>query len=66
MKIRFKKNVVVEVENLRLQETWDKNYRRWEEIRVDNIITAGSVAIIGTYEGLTLHNVPTEAFEVVR
>jgi hypothetical protein len=66
MKIRFKKNVVVDVKKSRLDEVWDKQYRKWDELRVDNVVSDGAVADLFTYEGDILQNVPTEAFEVVK
>jgi hypothetical protein len=66
MKIRFVKNVVVDVRKVRLEETWDRSFHRWEEVRVDNIIDNGESVDLVTYEGDVIENVPADAFEVVR
>lgn len=66
MKIQFLKPIVVEVQKSRLDEVWDKSYRKWDIVRVDSIIDNGSSAELITEEGDTLYNVPREAFEVVK
>lgn len=65
MKIRFLKPVVVEVQKSRLDEVWDKSYRKWDVVRVDSIIDNGTTAELTTEEGDTLYDVPRAAFEVV-
>lgn len=65
MKIRFIKSTLVEVEKYRLQEVWDKQFNRWDELNVDTITYRGDKAMIGTQEGDTLLDVPTESFEMV-
>ncbi len=66
MKIRFVKTVLVDVQKVRLDETWDKTYRRWDEVRVDNIIDLGEAADLVTYDGDILKNVPRGSFEVMK
>lgn len=65
-KIRFKQNVTVDIEKPRLEEVWDKTYRRWDEVRAEEIINGGDgLSDVVTYDGDILRNVPSEAFEVV-
>ena len=66
MKIRFIKTTLVEVEKYRLQEVWDKQFNRWDELNVDTITYRGSKAMIGTIENDTLLDVPIDSFEVVK
>lgn len=66
MKIRFLKPVVVEVQKSRLDEIWDKSFRKWDVVRVDTIIDNGQSAELVTEEGDTIYDVPREAFEVVK
>lgn len=65
MKIRILKNVLVEVEKPRLQETWDITLRRWDEINVENISYNGKYADIRTWDGDIIYRVPTYAFEIL-
>ena len=65
MKIRILKNVLVEVEKPRLQEVWDKQLYKWDELNVESINVTGKSADICTYEGDILLNVPIEVYEVV-
>jgi hypothetical protein len=62
MKIRILKNVLVEVEKTRLQEVWDKQLYKWDELNVESINVAGKSADICTYEGDILLAVPTDYF----
>jgi hypothetical protein len=57
MKIRFVKNVLVEVYKSRLDEVWDKQYRRWDEIEVDSI-SEGKFADVRTTEGDAIYGIP--------
>jgi hypothetical protein len=66
MKIRFLKDTLLEVEKSRLEEVWDRNYKRWEEIHIDTVIDNGPNADLYTRDGDLLFNVPRDAFEVVR
>lgn len=66
MKIRFLRNVLVEVSKARLQEVWDKQYLRWQELGVERIsYYSGNRAEICTYEGDILIDTPVDAFEVI-
>ena len=65
MRIRMLKNVLVEVEKRRLQEVWDKQLKRWEEISVESIDYTGKTANICTEEGDIIISVPIDAFEKI-
>ena len=65
MKIRFVKNVLVEVIKPRLEETWDKEYRKWEELKVESIIGEGNKVTITTSQGDILIDVPLDSFTYV-
>lgn len=51
------------MEKPRLNEIWDKNYRKWDEIRVDEIFPQGSLATLKTNEGDFILLVPEDSFE---
>jgi hypothetical protein len=66
MKIRMLKSVVVDVEKPRLQEIWDKQLHRWDELNVEAINYSGKYAYITTYEGDTYLHVPSDSFEAMQ
>ena len=63
MKIRFLRNITVDVEKPRLGEVWDKGFRRWDEIRIDDIFSNGSSATLKTEDGDFILAVPEDSFE---
>ena len=64
-KIRFLKNVTVDVETQH-GEFYDKAYSRWQEVRVAGVYPYGKFATIKLDDGgLILHGVPSDAFEKV-
>lgn len=67
MKIKFVKNVVVDVEKPRLNEVWDKYYCKWDIVNAESLTynPDKKTAHILTYEGDELVFVPNDAFEVV-
>lgn len=65
MRIRFIRTVLVEVAKAKLNEVWDKQFCRWDEIKADSINYANGKAEICTLEGDTLMDVPADSFEVV-
>lgn len=65
MKIRFLKNVVVDVET-RTGEFYDKSYSRWQEIRIDSIYPYGNFSTITLDDGSILHGVPGDSFEKLK
>lgn len=62
MKVRFSKNVVVDIET-RNGEVYDKAFARWQEVRVDEIYAAGSFATLKLDNGDLAIGVPLESFE---
>ena len=67
MKLRFKKFVSVDVQKVRLNELWDKSFRKWDEINVEaiNPNSDGKTAHIVTYENDVLLFVPLDSFEIM-
>ncbi len=63
MKIQFVKNVLVEVEKPKLEEIWDKEFQRWDQLTVESISYFGQKATIYTAEGDVLIDVPLDSFE---
>jgi hypothetical protein len=66
MKVRILKSVLVEVEKSKLNEVWDKQLCRWDELYVENVNVVGKFAHLTTYDGDTYLHVPVEAFEVIK
>ena len=65
MRIRIKRDVLVEIIKTRLQETWDKQLYRGNELHVDNISVEGPAANLTDFDGDVFLNVPTNAYEVI-
>jgi len=65
MKIRILKGVLVEVEKTKLQEVWDKQLRRWDEMYVESLNYNGRFANLTTYDGDVYLSVPSDAFEIL-
>lgn len=63
MKIRFLKDVTVDIEKPSLNEVWYKQFHRWEEIVIADIFPTGKTATIKTNDGDYILLVPTDAFE---
>lgn len=66
MKVRILKPKLVEVEKVKLQEVWDKQLNRWDELAVEAIQPNGRVSNLVTYDGDVYLNVPSDCFEVVQ
>ena len=66
MKIRFLRDITVDVEKPKIHEIWDKTFNRWTELQVDEIYPNGSVATLKTYEGDFILAVPLDSFEKVK
>ena len=66
MKIRILKNVLVEINKIRLDEVWDKSLQRRDELNVESINVDGKYANLTTYEGDVILQIPVESFEVVK
>ena len=62
MKIRFLKNISVDVET-RHDEYFDRAYAHWQEIQVEGIYPCDKFATITLDNGDVLHGVPVDAFE---
>ena len=62
MKVRFLKNVTVDVET-KHGEFYDKAYSRWQEIRIEGVYPYGKFATIKLDDGDILHGVPDDSFE---
>lgn len=65
MKVRILKSKLVEVEKTKLQEVWDKQLNRWDELSVEAVQPNGRTANLVTFDGDVYRDVPVEAFEVV-
>ena len=66
MKVRIKKTVLVEVEKTKLNEVWDKQLSRWDELNVASMDVQGKFAYLTTTDGDVYLSVPVESFEVVQ
>jgi len=66
MKIRILKDVLIEVEKPRLEEVWDQELRRWNELNIESIQSNGSTADLITFEGDVYLEVPSDCFEILR
>ena len=62
MKIQFVKNILVDVQKPRLEEVWDKEYKRWDELIVETINYNEKKATICTTDGDILIDVPVDSF----
>jgi hypothetical protein len=65
MKIRFKRDVLVDVVKSRLDEVWDVNFRKWQELTVETVKPSGRSVTLTTSDGDTLLNVPEDAYEKI-
>lgn len=65
MRLRFKRSVIVDVQKARLDELWDKQFHRWDEVKVEaiNKNVDGNTAHIITTDGDALLFVPLDAYE---
>jgi len=63
MKIRFLKNITVDVEDPRLEESWSREIPRWKELLVEEIFTGDEHHTFKTMEGEYLLHVPSDSFE---
>lgn len=66
MKVRFLRNITVDLEKTRLHEVWDKYFRKWDELAVEDVFKEGNMATLKTYDGDYAIDVPVDAFEVLR
>ncbi len=61
MKIRMKRDIMVEVYKPKLDETWDVTLRKWQELKVETLTSSFLIS----YDGDTYYGVPEDAFEVL-
>ena len=66
MKVRIKKTVMVEVDKAKLNEVWDKQLCRWDELNVASMDVQGKFANLTTTDGDVYLMVPSDSFEVVQ
>jgi hypothetical protein len=64
MKIKFLRNILIEIYKRRLDEHWDKEYKKWDEIEVESI-PEGKAVDIRTTDGDILYGVPSNSFTKV-
>jgi hypothetical protein len=65
MKIRMKRDVLTEVYKPKLDEVWDKQLYRGNELHVDSAIVEGKWANLTDYDGDVILNIPVDAYEVL-
>jgi len=65
MKVRIKKTVLVEVEKTKLNEVWDKQLSRWDELNVATMDVQGKFANLTTFDGDVYLQLPVDTYEVV-
>lgn len=68
MKIRILKNILLEVTKARLNEVWDKQYHKWEELNIESINhnKDNTSATLITYDGDIISDLPIDAYEVIK
>jgi hypothetical protein len=64
MKVIFKRNVDCDYYDHRLDETYPKYFRKWDEVKAEGVESEGSTMNIALYDGDTIMNVPRGAVEV--
>lgn len=65
MKVRILKSKLVEVEKTKLNEVWDKQLNRWDELLIETVQPNGRCSNLVAYDGDVYLNVPSDAFEVL-
>ena len=65
MKIRIKRDILVEIEKIRLDEVWDKLLYRGNELHIDSAIKEGKYANLTDYNGDVYLSVPVDTYEVL-
>ena len=63
MKVIFKRNVDCDYFDRRMNETYPKYFRKWEEVRAEAVENEGSTVNIALFSGDTIMNVPKSAVE---
>lgn len=65
MKIRFVRNISVDVNKIRLHEVWPKYFYQNDEVLVDSISYSKQSAMLTTSEGDLIDDIPIDSFEIV-
>ena len=65
MNIRFIKPIVVDFYKRRLDETWEHNFNRWDEVDIEDSVDNKKTVDLITTEGDILLNVSKDTFELV-
>lgn len=65
MKVRILKSKLVEVEKTKLNEVWDKQLNRWDELLIEAVQPNGRCSNLVSYDGDVYLNVPSDTFEVL-
>lgn len=65
VKIKFRKTLWVDVNKVRLEEVWDREFRTGEELIVETISDGGPTTAILLPEGDVLLDVPVDAYEQI-
>lgn len=66
MKIRFVRSLLVEVWKPKLEETWDKNLKKWDEVGAESLMENEGCFDVHTYDGDVLIGIPKDSFEIIR
>ncbi len=59
------RNVMAEVQKLRLGETWDVYLKRWDELNVEKIDVQGKWAFLTDFNEDIYINVPADSFKII-
>ena len=65
MRIQLNRDVLVDVYNPRLDETFDRQLQKWEVINVETIEEMGKTADLAVYGELIYMGVPLDSFKVI-
>ena len=66
MKVTFKRNVDCDYFDRRMNETYPKYFRKWDEVKAEGVEKEGSTVNIALYNGDTVMGVPRAAVDVVK
>lgn len=64
MKVTFKRNVDCDYFDHRLNETYPKYFRKWDQVKAESIDGDQTTVTISLYDGDTIENVPRGALEI--
>lgn len=66
MKVVFKRNVDCDYFDRRMNESYPKYFRRWDEVKAEAVEQEGSMVNIALYDGDTIMGVPKSAVEIAK